>query len=162
MNKNGKDSIYIASALFIFERWTFGVQDALATFQPGISVFWSPVKQKVALVYFVHIVIFLSSLEQHMKHVRNVIGLLKWVGVLLSLKKSASFSNIFDYLGHIMRRDRLDVASYTADAIEGMQTLTRVTKLKSFLNFFNVLWGFVIYFDRITLVLSSKLRKEDL
>lgn len=63
----------------------FRLRSALETFQRTMDVIRSSVKGQFALVYLDDIMIFSNTLEQHFKHVREVLQLLNMVGATLRL-----------------------------------------------------------------------------
>lgn len=50
-----------------------------------------------------------------MKHVRQGFTLLQIAGVALKLEKCSFFTNMIDYLKHVIRRRQLKIAPHTAD-----------------------------------------------
>lgn len=62
-----------------------------------------------------------------------VLTLLKKADVMLKLKKRALFTNWIDYLGHVIKRGRLEVVSQSSGGICELEVPTTVTELRSFL-----------------------------
>lgn len=79
----------------------------------------------------------------------------------LKFNKCYFFTDTVDYLGHVIRPGKLEVASHTIDAIDGLNKPTTVTKLRLFLVFFNVFRRLVPNISIITSPLTNKLRKDE-
>lgn len=103
---------------------------------------------------------FSGAPEEHIDHVRHVLTLLNNAGVTLKLKKFTFFMDTIDYLGHVIRLKRLEIANHTAEAIHGLRPPTSLTELRSFLGLFNVSRRFVPKFARLAAPLNKRLRKD--
>lgn len=57
-----------------------------------------------------HIVVFSKSVAEHMKNLRQVLVLYEKAGLIMNLKKCRLFSEKIDYLGHVLRLERLRIA----------------------------------------------------
>lgn len=119
--------------LFRFTRMPFGLKNAPGTFQRVIDVILSQVKWQYALVYLDDVIIFSKSVDEHFSHVSTGLQLFKSAGVSLKLKKCSLFTNKVDYLGHVIRPGKLQVAERTTEAIQGLKEPSTVTGMKSFL-----------------------------
>lgn len=82
-----------------------------------MNLIFSAIKWQYALVYLEGILFFCKTPKEHTDHKGLVLRRLKDVGVKLSLKKSAFFSNSIDYSGQVIRPGELDKVAHTADDI---------------------------------------------
>ena len=139
----------------------FGLRNAPGTFQRAIDVILAQVRWQYSLVYLDDIVVFSKTGEEHIDHVRSVLSLLADAGVTLKLKKCFFFTDKIDYLGHVIRPGKLQIAEHTTDAIRQLQAPTNLTELRSFLGLCNVFRRFVPNFARIAAPLNRKLRKGE-
>lgn len=113
--------------LYRFRRIPLGLKNAPATFQRAVDILLMTVKWQFALVYLEDIVTFSTTPRQHIEHTKKVLGLLSKAGVSLKLKKCRFFTTTIDYLGHVIRPGRLEIASHTGDAIRGLKPSTILT-----------------------------------
>lgn len=95
-----------------------------------------------------------------MTNLQQVLTLFKEAGLTVKLKELNSFSDMIDYLGHVIIIVRLEVAEHTSDAILCLQYPMNITELKSFLRLCNVFRGFVPNFSLIAVPLNSNLMND--
>lgn len=126
----------------------------------AMDIILSMFKMYSALVDLKYVAIFLSSVEEHLSHVKIVIGLLLRASVSLKLKKWFFVDAYFDYLAHIVRPLRRDISIEAINAICRPKSLTNMTELKSFLVFCDVFQRFVPNFTRIGSLFIGKVGKD--
>ncbi len=83
----------------------------------------------------------LSTLQEHLRHVAEILRALCAAGLSLKLKKCAFFDSSVNYLGHVIRHGRLEVANRNTDAIQGFIVPTSETELPSLIGLCNVTGG---------------------
>ena len=144
---------------FCFLRMPFGLCNAPATFQRTLDILLSGFRWKTCLVYLDDIIIFSKSAEEHLKHVEQVLSVLRTAGLSLKLSKCNFFTDTVDYLGHVIRPGLLQVATKNTEAIKGFQHPKTQTNLRSFLGMCNVYRRFVPNFARVAAPLNAFLTK---
>ena len=142
-----------------FRRLPFGLRNAPATFQRAIDVILSGVKWKTCLVYLDDVIIFSPDRKSHLKHVDDALYLLRKAGLSLKLRKCRFFSEMVDYLGHVIRPGRLGVAEKNTEALRDAAPPRTQTELRSFLGLCNVYRRFVPKFSSIAAPLNAYLTK---
>ena len=90
---------------------------------------------------------------------REVLTVLKEAGFSLELKKCKFFAKPVDYLGHVIRLGRQEVATKNTDAVKRFKEPTMQTELRSFLGLCNVYRRFVPNFARTADPLNAFLKK---
>ena len=94
-----------------FLRMPFGLCNAPATFQRAMDILLAGIRWKSCLVYLDDIIIFSKEVDEHIKHVEQVLEKLQSARVSLKLKKCKFFAKTVDYLGHVIGPGLLEVAN---------------------------------------------------
>lgn len=147
--------------MYRFLRMPFGLKNAPATFQRAVDIILSRVKWRFALVYLDDVIIYSKTVEDHFRHVREVLSMLSVAGITLKLRKCNFFDTEIAYLGHTIRPGRLEINNKNTDALRNAQPPTNLTELRSFLGMCNVYRRFVPGFARVAAPLSRKTRKGE-
>ena len=121
-----------------FKRMPFGLCNAPVTFQRTLDILLARLRWKSCLIYLDDIIVFSRSIEDHFKHLGKILAILKEAGLSLKLKKCNFFTKIIDYLGHVIRPGKLEVAEKNTAALQGFKEPTTQTQLRSFLGMCNV------------------------
>ncbi len=140
----------------------FGLTNAPVTFQRAVDILLSGVNWQFCLVYLDDIIVYSKSEEDHIRHVDEVLSILRKAGLSLKFKKSNFFCRSVDYLGHRITPGRLEVALKRKDTLEGFQFPTTQTQVRSFLGMCNVYRRFVKDFAKIPGPLTTCLRRAGL
>ena len=80
----------------------FGLRNAPATFQRALDIILSGVRWQSCLIYLDDVIVFSWSTVEHLRHVDEILTLLRRVGVTLKLTKFSFFQPTVDYLGHVI------------------------------------------------------------
>lgn len=120
----------------------------------------APVKWQIALVFRDDIVSFSKTPEKYIDHVRQVLTLLQKIGVTLMLKKCWFYTNTSAYIGHVIWPRKLEVASYTTEAIKQLKESPNVPELCLFVGLWNVFRRFIPDLVRIVAPHNSKLQND--
>jgi len=99
-----------------YVRMPFGLRNAPATFQRALDIILSGVRWQSCLIYLDDVIVFSTSVEEHLVHVNQVLTLLREAGVTLKLSKCRFFQPRVDYLGHVITPGKLHVATENTKA----------------------------------------------
>ena len=144
---------------FRFLRMPFGLTNAPATFQRTIDLILSRFRWQTCLVYLDDIIIFSKNKVDHLRHVEQVLSVMRDAGLTLKLPKCTFFTDTVKYLGHIIRPGRLEIdRARVAGLSEALPPRTK-TELRSFLGVCNVYRRFVPKFAKVASPLSDMLKK---
>ena len=106
------------------------------------------------LIYLDGLIVFSRSTD--LRHVDEVLTLLRRAGITLKLRKCTFFQPKVDYLGHIITPGKLENTKTFAHA----QFPRNTTQLRSFLGAANVYRRFVTGYSGIARPLNAMLRKD--
>lgn len=120
-----------------------------------MNVILSPVKLQFALGYLNDIIMLSRTAEEHIKQICTVLSLLQRAGVKLELKKCKLSTEKIDYMRHVIRPGRLELAGHSKDAICDSKAPQKLTELKELLGLYNVQRHVVPNFARIAAPLNT-------
>jgi len=92
----------------------FGLKNALAKFQRVMDDTLKPYFDWL-IVYIDDILVFSSSIEQHFKHLRKFLQVIKQAGLVLSKKKIELFKTEIKFLGHIINNGNLTLQTHAVE-----------------------------------------------
>lgn len=99
----------------------FVLRNAAATFQRSLDLIIPGVHFKTCLVYLEDLFFFLRKLEEHIKHIEEVIMLLAKAVVSLKIRKCQFFQNSPYYFGHVQLPGHISIAKNSTSAIADSQ-----------------------------------------
>ena len=138
----------------------FGLTNAPASFQRALDFILTQFKWKSCLVYLDDVIIYSKTIEEHIRHVDEILSSLAQAGVTLKMKKCKFFTTTVEYLGHIIKPGKLEVDQANTASLREAKPSTNKTELRSFLGFCNVYRRFVEIFTKVTAPLNNLLKKE--
>lgn len=111
----------------------FGLCNAPATFQRALDMLLAGYRWRSCLVYLDDVIIFSKTKEQHLLDVHEILDVLHTGGLSLKLRKCHFFPDCVNYLGHIVRLGKLEVAMRKIDCLRHAKHPTTQTQLRFFL-----------------------------
>ena len=100
------------------------------------------------------------TLKTHLRHVDEVLRLLRRTGVTLKIRKCSFFQPKVDYLGHVITPGKLSVAVDNSKAFAKAVFPRTFTQLRSFLGAANLYRRLVQKYSDIARPLNAMLRKD--
>jgi hypothetical protein len=119
--------------LYQFKRMPFGLMTAPATFQRAIDIVLSSVRFQCALTYLDDIVIYSTTLEEHLRDLSRVLKLLKDAGVSLKRAKCSFAAVQVKYLGLKVSHAGVEVDDDKIASVRHALAPTNKTGLRRFL-----------------------------
>lgn len=125
-----------------------------------VDIILSGYTWRSCLVYLEDASIFSSSLDDHLRHVEEVLEVLKAVGMTLCLEKYHLFAQSVEYLGLVIRPSRLEFASKNTNEVAKAKPPHTQTKARSFLRLSNVYGRYLKNFATVAAPLTELTSKE--
>jgi hypothetical protein len=138
----------------------FGLCGAPNTFQGAMNATLRPLLRKCALVFFDDILVYSSTLEDHVYHLKQVLSLLHQDKWQVKLSKCSFAQRQVDYLGHVISEQGVATDPAKITAIAEWSSPTNVKQLRSFLGLARYYRKFVRHFSIILKPLIELLKKQ--
>jgi hypothetical protein len=129
--------------LFQFTRMPFGVTNAPAVFQRLMDKVLRGLTWKCCMVYLDDVVIYSESWEEHLHHLDLVLQRIGDANITLNAKKCDIAQSSLKFLGHVVSEEGIKPDGDRATAIQGIETPTDVTGVRSFLGMTNQFRKFI-------------------
>ena len=135
----GKTAVITPFGLFIFPRCPFGLKNAGQDFQRMMDAILGDLPY--CFVYLDDILVFSSSREEHMEHLKQVFELLAENGLVVNRAKCVLGVTELDFLGFHVNKDGIVPLPDKVEAIRATKSPTTIKELQRFL-------GMVGYYRR--------------
>lgn len=142
-----------------FKVMAFGLTGAPATFQHAMNASLAPVMRKFALVFFDDILIYSSTLEDHLKHVREVLEILLCDQWQAKLSKCAFAQQRIAYLGHVISAEGVATDESKIASIKNWLVPATLKELRGFLGLSGYYRKFIRHYAIISQPLTALLKK---
>lgn len=93
---------------------------------------------KICLVYTDDVIVYSTTVEEHIRHVDEILKALKNAGATLKINKCHYFQHTIDYLCHTIKPGKLKIDRANTDLLCHAKPLTNKSNLCSFLGSCNV------------------------
>lgn len=143
-----------------FKRMPFGLKNAPSTFQRVMDNILRGIQNETCLVYLDDIVIFSTSLQEHLERLRSVFDRLRKANFKVQLDKSEFLRKEVSYLGHIITPNGVKPNPDKIDAIKKFPVPKTQKEIKSFLGLIGYYRKFIKDFAKITKPLTKCLKKN--
>ena len=133
----------------------FGLCNAPATFQSAMNRMLAPFLNSFVTVYLDDILIFSKNAEDHARHLRLVLDVLRKNQLHVKLSKCEFWRSEVKYLGHIVGSDGIRMDPKKVDAIRNWPVPKDMTELRSFVGLANYFRRFIAHFSSLAAPLTS-------
>lgn len=145
---------------FEFIRMPFGLKNAPATFQRVMNHILGNLIGKCCLVYLDDIIIFGSSLQQHLDNLNKVLQRLAQANLKIQLDKCEFLQKECEFLGHIITQDGIRPNPNKIEKILSWPIPKTTTQIKGFLGLLGYYRKFIRDFAKLTKPLTKCLKKD--
>ena len=135
--------------LFEFERMPFGLCNAPGTFQRLMERIFGDQSLQSVLLYLDDVIVFSTSVEQHLKRLEMVLSRLQQKGLKAKLSKCQFFKTEVQYLGHRVSREGVATDPEKVSAVANWRRPRDVSEVRSFLGFCSYYRRFVKGFAQL-------------
>ncbi|KAE8238369.1 hypothetical protein A4X06_0g8816, partial [Tilletia controversa] len=138
----------------------FGLCNAPGTFQRLMNDLFRPFLDRFVIVYLDDILIYSETLEEHQRHVAQVLKLLQDEQLYAARQKCELFKTSTEFLGHIVSGDGVSMDPKKTDSIESWPTPKCVRDIQVFLGMANFYRRFIKNFSTMAEPLTRLLTKS--
>ncbi|CAI5643241.1 unnamed protein product [Oreochromis niloticus] len=135
--------------LFEWNRMPFGLCNAPSTFQRLMERIFGDQHCQSLLLYLDDVIVFSSTVEEHVSRLDVVLGRLQQEGLKAKLEKCSFFQSEVSYLGHVVSRDGVSTDPNKIEAVSKWPRPNHVSELHSFLGFASYYRRFVEGFAKL-------------
>ncbi|KAK8936447.1 hypothetical protein KSP39_PZI012366 [Platanthera zijinensis] len=146
---------------FEFVVMPFGLTNAPATFQATMNDIFRPVLRKHVLVFFDDILVFSSTWQEHLLHVRQTFSTLRRHTLAVNQKKCSFGETCVHYLGHTISADGVAMDTDKVHAVLHWPTPTSLREVRGFLGLTGYYRRFIKDYGGIARPLTQLLKKSD-
>lgn len=127
----------------------FGLCNAPSTFQRLMEHMFGDQRFQTLLLYLDDIIVFSSTITQHLQRLEMVFVRLQQEGLKAKLEKCCFFRQHVSYLGHVVSKDGVSTDPAKISAVAEWKRPTTVAELRSFLGFASYYRRFVEGFAQL-------------
>lgn len=156
-----KTAFQVDHGLYEYLRMPFGLKNAPATFQRVMDHVLRGLIGKCCLIYMDDIIVFSTSLQEHLENLEKILKALEKVNLKLQLDKCEFLKKEVAFLGHLVTDQGVKPNPNKIEAIQKWPVPRNQKELKGFLGILGYYRRFVRDFAKITKPLTAQLRKGE-
>jgi len=146
--------------LFQFQVMTFGLTNVPSTFQDMMNHIFSDMLDVGVLAYMDDILVYAKMEKEHDDIVREVLKRLQANKLTVSAEKCIWKVQEVEFLGYVIRRNRISMSTEKVEGVLNWNTLNSVTEVQAFLGFANFYRRFIQDYFKIAKPLTELTKKE--
>ncbi|XP_042023077.1 uncharacterized protein LOC121770411 [Salvia splendens] len=145
---------------FEFLVMPFGLTNAPSTFQSAMNAIFRPLLRTFFIVFFNDILVYSPTLESHVRHMHEVLTILKSNRFFVKLSKCVFCSTTVDYLGHLIAEGQLRADPEKITAMVAWPTPSTIKQLRGFLGLTGYYQRFIAHYATLAAPLTELLKKD--
>lgn len=154
-----KTAFNVENGHYEFLRMPMGLKNSPSTFQRVMDNVLRDLQNEVCLVYLDDIVVFSTSLQEHIINLEKVFKKLRESNFKIQMDKSEFLKLETEFLGHVICKDGVKPNPNKINAIENYPLPKTPTEIKRFLGLIGYYRKFIPDFAKITKPLTQCLKK---
>ncbi|KAH9735062.1 Endonuclease [Citrus sinensis] len=144
-----KTTFKIREGLYEWLVMPFGLSNAPSTFMRVMNQVLCPFIGKFVVVYFDDILIYSTSHELHLQHLREVLSALRAASLYTTVNKCIFLTEKILFLGYVVSKDGISVDQSKVDAIRDWPLPTTLSTTRSFHGLASFYRRFIPHFSTI-------------
>ncbi|XP_027915840.1 uncharacterized protein LOC114175300 [Vigna unguiculata] len=132
----------------------FGVTNALTVFIDYMNRIFRSFLDKFVVVFIDDILIYSRTQEEHAKHLRLVLSILREKQLYAKLSKCEFWMDEVQFLGHVISAQGIVVDPTKVDAVAKWESLKSATEIRSFVGLAGYYKRFIEGFSKIVVPLT--------
>lgn len=154
-----KTAFNVENGHYEFLRMPMGLKNSPSTFQRVMDNVLKGLQNEVCLVYLDDIVVYSTSLQEHIVNLEKVFKRLRESNFKIQMDKSEFLKLETDFLGHVICKDGVKPNPNKIAAIEKYPLPKTTTEIKRFLGLLGYYRKFIPNFAKLTKPLTQCLKK---
>lgn len=159
-NSIKKTAFSVDNGHYEFLRMPFGLKNAPSTFQRVMDEVLKDLQNKICMVYMDDIIIFSTSLQEHIQNLKLVFNKLREAQLRIQLDKCEFLRKEVQFLGHVVTPAGIKPNPAKILAIQNFPIPKTQKEIKSFLGLLGYYRKFINNFAKITKPLTNCLKKN--
>lgn len=155
-----KTAFSVEGGHYEFLRMPFGLKTAPATFQRLMNNVLSDLINKICLVYLDDIIVFSTSLHEHLESLTKVFQRLKEANLKIQLDKSEFMKRETNFLGHVVTQDGIKPNPEKIICVQKFPLPTTQKEIKQFLGLAGYYRKFIKDYSKIARPMTKNLKKD--
>ena len=146
---------------FQYKVMPFGLTNAPACFQSFINDIFKDYLNEFVIVYLDDICIFSKDKDEHTKHIKIVLDLLRQNKLYAKFSKCEFYQDSIEFIGHRISEAGIEMCPSKIEALEKWPILACKDDILSFLGLANYYRRFIKNFSDVALPLTRQLKKTE-
>lgn len=155
-----KTAFSTLSGHYEWQRMPFGLKNAPATFQRMMNEVLKDFVGKICYVYLDDIIVFSTSLEEHINSLKKIFEQLQRVNLKVSLNKCDFLKKESEFLGHVVTQDGIKPNPNKIQAIKHFPIPKTIKEIQSFLGLTGYYRKFIQDYAKIIKPMTLCLKKD--
>lgn len=155
-----KTAFSVEGGHYEFLRMPFGLKTAPATFQRLMNNILRDYINRICLVYLDDVIIFSTSLQEHMNSIKLIFNRLKEANLKVQLDKSEFLKRETEFLGHIVTPNGIKTNPKKVECVKNFPIPKNTKQIKQFLGLTGYYRKFIKDYSLIAKPMTRYLKKD--